>query len=100
MLVSCFDLIPLGSQEQDPRRTSLFGFRLLPLRRGGLGYPADRRPIQPRGLNRWDVALSGQGVVVVVGDYQWSYLINEGIGTSACNLDINCPRRNLFAPLS
>jgi hypothetical protein len=60
MLGSCFDLIPLGSQEQDPRGTSLVEFRLRLLRRGGFGYPADRRPIQPRGLNRWDVAYAAR----------------------------------------
>jgi hypothetical protein len=45
------------------------------------------------------VALSGQGVVVVIGDYLLPYLFYEGIGTSVCHLDLNRPRRSLFAPM-
>ncbi len=43
-------------------------------------------------------ALRGQSVLVIVGEYLFYRRICESPACSTCNLGLNCPRRNLFAP--
>ena len=98
-------LIPsfVSRPEEAPSERVLFGptrlvFRVLP---NGFGKSAILQPSPhppPQEGDRETLALRGQCVLVIVGEYKVYRRFNESPECSTCNLGINYPRRNLFAP--